>query len=70
MGKVEHNHERAQTTPQNEHQNDDQMRAGCHKPLTHWIYQSHPFCSDGQRTQAGMPLLRNKPHHIPHPMAL
>jgi hypothetical protein len=58
MGKLDHNHERAQTTPHNEHkhQNDDQTRAGCHKPLTHWRYQSHPFCCDGQRTQPGMPL--------------
>jgi hypothetical protein len=36
MGKLDHNHERAQTTPHNEHkhQNDDQTRAGCHRPLT------------------------------------
>jgi hypothetical protein len=72
MGKLDHNHERAQTTPQNEHkhQNDDQTRVSCHKPLMHWIYQSHPFCSDGQRTQPGMALLRNKSHHRPHYMAL
>jgi hypothetical protein len=45
MGKFDHNHERAQTTSHNEHkhQNDDQTRASCHKLLTHWIYQSHPF---------------------------
>jgi hypothetical protein len=51
MGKLDHNHERAQTTSHNEHkhQNADQTRAGCHKPLTHWIYQ----------TQPGMPLLRS-----------
>jgi hypothetical protein len=72
MGKFDHNHERAQTTLQNEHkhQNDDQTRAGCHKPLTHWIYQSHPFCSDEQRTQPGMPLLRSKSHQRSHFMAL
>jgi hypothetical protein len=40
MKKLDHNHERAHTTPHNEHkhQSDDQTRAGCHKPLTHWIY--------------------------------
>jgi hypothetical protein len=32
--------------------------------------QSHPSCSDGQRTQPGMPLLRIKFHHRPHSMAL
>jgi hypothetical protein len=33
VGKLDHNHERAQTTPHNEqkYQNDDQTRAGCHK---------------------------------------
>jgi hypothetical protein len=72
MGKLDHNHERAQTTPHNDHkhQNDDQTRAGCHKPLTHWIYQSHPFCSDGKRTQPRMALLRSKSHHRPHFTAL
>jgi hypothetical protein len=40
-----------------------------HKPLTHWIYQSHPFCSDGQRSPPGMPLMRSKSHHRPHSMA-
>jgi hypothetical protein len=64
MGKLDHhNHERAQTTPHNE----DKHQNGCHKPLTHWIYQSHPFCSDGQRTQT---LLRSKFHRRPHSMAL
>jgi hypothetical protein len=72
MGKLDHNHEGAQTTPPNEHkhQNDDQTRAGCHKPLTHWIYQSNQFCSNGQRTHPGMPLLRSKSHHRSHPMAM
>jgi hypothetical protein len=32
--------------------------------------QLHPFCSDGQRTQPGMPLLRIKSHHRPNSMAL
>jgi hypothetical protein len=68
MGKLDHNHERAQTTPQKN--TNTKTRAGCHKPLTHWIYQSHPFCSDGQRTQPGMPILRSKSHHRPHSMAL
>jgi hypothetical protein len=64
--------ERAQTTPHNEHkhQNKDQTRAGRHKLLTHWIYHSHPFCSDGQKSQHGMPVLRNKSNHRPHSMAL
>jgi hypothetical protein len=37
MGKLDHNHERTHTTPhyEHQHQNDDQTRAGCHKPLTH-----------------------------------
>jgi hypothetical protein len=68
--KLDHNYERAQNTPHNEqkHQNDDQTRAGCHKPLTHWIYPTHPFYNDGQRTQPGMPFLRSKSHHRPHSM--
>jgi hypothetical protein len=39
MGKLNHKHERAQTTPHNEdkHPNDDQTQPGCHKLLTHWI---------------------------------
>jgi hypothetical protein len=62
--------ENSTTTMKERKPNDDQTRAGCHKPLTHWIYQSHLFCSDGQRTQAEMPLLRIKSQHRPHSMAL
>jgi hypothetical protein len=48
IGKLDYNNKRAQTTSQNEHkhQNDDQTRAGCHYPLTYWIYQSHPAVID------------------------
>jgi hypothetical protein len=48
MEKLDHNHERSQATPQNEHkhQNDDQTRAGCHKPLTHWIRATHSAVMD------------------------
>jgi hypothetical protein len=34
---------------EHKHQNDDQTRAGCHKPLTYCIYQTHPFCSNGTK---------------------
>jgi hypothetical protein len=50
MKKLDHKDERPQTTSHNEHkdQNDAQTQASCHKPLMQWIYQSHPFCSDGR----------------------
>jgi hypothetical protein len=45
MGKLDHNHERGQTTPHKEHkhQNDDQTREDCHKPQPHWIYPEPPI---------------------------
>jgi hypothetical protein len=64
--------ERVQNTPHNEHkhQNDDQTRAVFHKPLTYWLYQSQPSCSDVQRTQPGMTFLHSKSYHRPHSMTL
>jgi hypothetical protein len=57
------NQERAKTRQHNEHKQQN-------KPLTHWIYQSHPFWSNGQRTQPAKLLLRSKSHHRSHPTAM
>jgi hypothetical protein len=50
MGTLDHNNERAQTTSQNEHKNNDQMRAGCHQqddlkqiPIAH-LTNYYQFC--------------------------